>query len=326
MNKNLCNQPLKNAAPDSLRPIDNSAVHSLDHFAMDVPDLDEAMNFYRAFGLDARVDGDSVGLYAPNNSQRWAVLRKAVRKRLTGLCFRVYPSEIAALRERLMARGFTLQRHDGESFSVHDPDGLEIEICAGGRVTVDEKAPFVIHSAPAGKQAVWPCAAVPLFSPQRLSHIAIFCSDVDRAIEFYCGVLGLAVSDRSSSMLAFLHSVHGSDHHILALAKSTGPGMHHCSWDMGSIDAIELSAARIAEAGYRAGWGLGRHVLGSNYFHYIRDPWGSYCEYTADIDYIPAGCGWRGGDHAPQDAMYLWGPNPPADFIVNHEVEAAVQG
>ena len=28
-------------------------------------------------------------------------------------------------------------------------------------------------------------------------------------------------------------------------------------------------------------------VLGSNYFHYVRDPWGSFAEYSCDIDYIP---------------------------------------
>ncbi len=89
---------------------------------------------------------------------------------------------------------------------------------------------------------------------------------------------------------------------------------------MESLDAIELSAMRMANLGYTAGWGLGRHVLGSNYFHYIKDPWGSYAEYTADLDYIPSGVSWGGLDHPPEDAMYLWGPPPPADFIVNREV------
>jgi len=33
-----------------------------------------------------------------------------------------------------------------------------------------------------------------------------------------------------------------------------------------------MGAQRCAsQAG--AGWGLGRHVIGSNYFYYIRDPW-----------------------------------------------------
>src|SRR4026207_2440407 len=61
------------------------------------------------------------------------------------------------------------------------------------------------------------------------------------------------------------------------------------------------------------------HVLGSNYFHYVRDPWGSFAEYSADIDYVPATCDWKGGDQPGEDAFYAWGPNVPEDFVRNHE-------
>lgn len=296
------------------------AVHSLDHFTLDVPDLNAAAQFYGAFGLEVRQENSGLGLYTPGCAQRWVEIREAQRKRLSGLGFRVYPEDFAALRDRVTAQGFVLENSSDSRFSLRDPDGTLVEIIAGGRLMADGKAPFDTHSGPAGVQAAWTRSTAPVLPPRRLSHIAIFSSDVDRSIAFYCGVLGLAVADRSGSILAFLHGVHGSDHHILALAKSEGPGMHHCSWDMGSLDAIELSAARMIESGYSAGWGLGRHVLGSNYFHYIQDPWGSYCEYTADIDYIPADCTWGGGDHPAEDAMFLWGPPPPADFIANREI------
>ena len=59
--------------------------------------------------------------------------------------------------------------------------------------------------------------------------------------------------------------------------------------------------------GYAKGWGLGRHVLGSNYFHYVRDPWGSYSEYSADIDYIPATYDWQGGDQPAPDDFFTPG-------------------
>jgi hypothetical protein len=60
-------------------------------------------------------------------------------------------------------------------------------------------------------------------------------------------------------------------------------------------------------------------VIGSNYFYYARHPWGSYCEYSFDIDYIPADLDWRGGDHPPEGSMYVWGPAMPESFVVNHE-------
>jgi catechol 2,3-dioxygenase len=76
---------------------------------------------------------------------------------------------------------------------------------------------------------------------------------------------------------------------------------------------------QMADKGFAGGWGLGRHVLGSNYFHYVRDPWGSYSEYSSDIDYIPVNHDWQAGDHAADDAFYVWGPVPPADFAFNYE-------
>ena len=69
---------------------------------------------------------------------------------------------------------------------------------------------------------------------------------------------------------------------------------------------------QMADKGFVAGWGLGRHVLGSNYFHYVRDPWGSYSEYSSDVDYIPVDHDWKSGDHPPEDSFYVWGPTPPA--------------
>jgi len=61
-------------------------------------------------------------------------------------------------------------------------------------------------------------------------------------------------------------------------------------------------------------------MLGSNYFHYVRDPWGSYCEYSAGMDYVPCGADWQATDSPPEDSMFLWGPTPPPDFVTNFEV------
>lgn len=120
-----------------------------------------------------------------------------------------------------------------------------------------------------------------------------------------------------------MDSVHGSDHHLIAFAKSSAPGLHHCSWDVPSVNDVGLGAMQMADKGFSAGWGLGRHVLGSNYFHYVRDPWGSYCEYSSDIDYIPVTCNWDASDHPPEDSFYLWGPEPPKDFVTNYEAGGA---
>jgi catechol 2,3-dioxygenase-like lactoylglutathione lyase family enzyme len=154
--------------------------------------------------------------------------------------------------------------------------------------------------------------------PRRLSHALFFTPDIDATLDFYSRALGLRVSDHPGPV-AFLHGVHGSDHHLIAFAQSSGPGYHHSAWDVGSIEEVGLGAAQMAEAGHTRGWGLGRHVLGSNYFHYVQDPWGSFAEYSFDIDYVPVDLDWETGHPAPENSLYLWGPPPPEDFVTNHE-------
>jgi hypothetical protein len=80
----------------------------------------------------------------------------------------------------------------------------------------------------------------------------------------------------------------------------------------------------MADQGYSKGWGTGRHVPGSNYSHYVRDPWGSYCEYACGIDFIPASVDWVTGSAwiiRCQRAFISGGPEVPLEFVVNFEGE-----
>ena len=85
------------------------------------------------------------------------------------------------------------------------------------------------------------------------------------------------------------------------------------------MNEIGLGAMLMADKGYTKGWGLGRHVLGSNFFHYVQDPWGSFCEYSSDIDYIPKTSGGKRAITAGGFVLPLWGPNAPDDFVHNYE-------
>ena len=161
--------------------------------------------------------------------------------------------------------------------------------------------------------------SVGVVQPSRLVHLSLFTRSIPDSIAFYTKDLGMRLSDRVDDDVAFIHAVHGSDHHLIALGRSDGPGLHHCSWEVGSINEIGQGAAQMEAAGYGRGWGLGRHVPASNYFRYVRDPWGSYSEYAADMDYIPAELEWVPGNHKDEDSFYQWGPPPPEDFATNHE-------
>jgi hypothetical protein len=81
-----------------------------------------------------------------------------------------------------------------------------------------------------------------------------------------------------------------TDHHNIAFLASAAPGFHHGSFEIGNIDELAVGALRTEESGWEPAWGPGRHVIGSNFFYYIRDPWGGFAEYFHDIDYIPEQC------------------------------------
>lgn len=298
-------------------------VHSVDGFNVTVPNLKVAQNFYAAFGLAPREEGQTLGLYTEGHSHRWGQISEGPAKKLTYVSFGAFEEDLEPLRSRLQQRGVK-QLDPPASFEsngvwFHDPEGTLIEIRVAEKSSPDAKSIVCNVSSAPGVQGAPSRSGAGAVRPRRFAHILLFTSDVSRSITFYHNVLSLRLSDRSGDGVAFMHGIHGSDHHMIALAKSDGPGLHHLSWDVGSFDEVGLGAMQMADKGYSAGWGVGRHVLGSNYFHYVRDPWGSWCEYSSDIDYIPVDHDWASGDHAEQDAFYVWGPTPPTDFITNHE-------
>ena len=297
-------------------------VHSLDHFVLEVPDLAPAQRFYSDFGLDVQPAGNALGLKTFGSDQRWGIVVEGSRKKLHHLSFGCYPDDLPYLQERAEAQGIELldaaAGFESNGFWCRDPSGLLVEIKVAAKTSPNHKTSGSWSSSPEGVAGAPVRAKAPVVRPRRLSHVLVFTKNIDSAIDFYSNVVGLRLSDRSDRV-AFMHAIHGSDHHILAFAEAGAPGLHHCSWDMSGIDDIGLGATNMASKGHTKGWGFGRHVLGSNYFHYIQDSWGSYAEYSCDIDYIPVAKPWEAGNHAPEDSFYLWGPSPPDDFTLNRE-------
>lgn len=298
-------------------------VHSLDHFALTVPDLRVAQDFYKAFGLDLRDDGNMVGVITKGDNHRWGLLREGSRKCFGFASFAAYEEDFPLFRARLSELG--IPRLDppagieSNGLWFRDPDGNLLEICIADKSSPSQKSSAGLISSPAGIRGATGRTKAPIIAPRRFAHLLLFTPDVPRAVAFYSRALGLRLSDQSADVIAFMHGPHGSDHHMLAFAKSSAPGLHHLSWDVGTVNDIGLGAKQMLDKGFEKGWGLGRHVLGSNYFHYVRDPWGSYCEYSCDIDYVPVDCDWRAADHEPMDSIYVWGPDMPRDFIHNYE-------
>jgi catechol 2,3-dioxygenase-like lactoylglutathione lyase family enzyme len=294
-------------------------VHSIDHFAVQVPDLVVARAFYDAFGLDVRDAKNGLALYAKGNSHCWAQFSQGPVKQLQYLCFAIYAEDEAAFSAHLDAVGAKRIEGNGEGIWIDGFDGLPINIRVAEKSSPSAKTAFATLSSRAGQSGAVFNSSAPKVHPRTLSHFALYTTNVIAATAWYEKVLGLRLSDGSGPVVAFLHGPHGSDHHLLALVGSTHRGMHHISWDVPSFQDVGLGSAQMFRAGYKEGWGVGRHVLGGNYFYYARDPWGSYSEFSADIDFIPADCDWPSAQHAPEDSFYLWGPDVPPELVSNLE-------
>ena len=300
------------------------AIHSIDEFVFSVPDLEEARRFYCAFGLDVRDVPDGLELYTFGHAHRWGRVLVGKEKRLRWLSFGIYAGDEEGFARRLercsVARIEPPGDADPSGIWMLGPDDVPLQLRVAEKSSPSEPSPRRYPGTCSNAGRAPARSQTGQVRPLYLSHILIFSADVNSARAFYETILGFRLSDQSGSVIAFLHSPHGSDHHLLALALSSGAGLHHSSWCVPTLDDVGLGSQQMSHAGFEKGWGLGRHVLGSNYFRYVRDPWGSYAEYSFDIDFVEAGNTWPAADHPAEDSLYVWGPSLPDDFIINYEV------
>jgi len=301
-------------------------VRSLQPIALTVPDAAVGKKFYGDFGLEARGDGRRVAMRCHGRDQDQVVLVEGNKKQMHHVCFGARAEGLVGLKARLEKNGTQLldapRETPADGLWFRDADGLLVN------VRVAEPAPW----APA---AEWKInnpghlnrVGVPghpprstAVRPRRLGHTLRFTPNLEQQLDFYTRVVGMRLSDRAQDIVAFVRSGEGgSDHHVLGFIKSDRPGYHHASFEVANVDEVGLGACRLLDKGYRNGWGFGRHVIGSNFFHYIRDPWGSLVEYFCDIDYIPDGPDWQPRNYPLEDSLYVWGPGVPDDFGRNFE-------
>jgi catechol 2,3-dioxygenase len=144
-----------------------------------------------------------------------------------------------------------------------------------------------------------------------------------KSVEFVTGPLGMGLADRAQDVIAFTCARRDSDHHVVAFAKSPGVGFHHGSFQVNDPDEVGRAGRALLAKSGRGDWGFGRHTIGSNFFHYIQDPWGSWFEYYSDMDYIDDYTLWSPTNYCMEDSLASWGPDVPSDFVHNYEADAA---
>ena len=298
-------------------------ISALHHYALEVPDLEVADGFLRDFGLETGEKDGSLVAQCPGRDQEQVRLIQAPTKRLHHVSFTLRPGSLDSVREALEREGTpVIEPPPGataDGLWIRDPDGTAVQLLDEGPAA-PRPVSEVLFNVGATHQRIgvaqWQQATADVM-PRRLGHTLLFTAQPERMTDFYTRVLGLRVSDRITGLVTFLNAGPG-DHHIFGFIASTHRGFHHASFEVPSIDAIALSADRMRAKGREPGWGLGRHTIGSNFFHYNPDPWGSWIEWFSDIDQVDDR--WVAGDW--EVPPHLWGAPPPQTFLANQEPES----
>jgi catechol 2,3-dioxygenase-like lactoylglutathione lyase family enzyme len=295
-------------------------ISGLHHYALEVPDLAVAEGFLQDFGLETGEKNGSLVAHCPGRDQEQVRLVQAPAKRLHHVSFTLRPGTLDSVREALDRAGTPVIEPPAgaaeEGLWIRDPDDTAVQLLDEAPAPV-RPAPDVLTNIGDRLQRIgvaqWLQATGDVM-PRRLGHTLLFTPQPQQMTDFYTEVLGLHVSDRIRGLVTFLNAGPG-DHHIFGFIASSHPGFHHASFEVPSIDAIALGADRMRGKGRAEGWGLGRHTIGSNFFHYNPDPWGSWIEWFSDIDQIDD-C-WVAGDW--EVPPHLWGAPPPETFLRNLE-------
>jgi len=298
-------------------------------FTLEVADMDAGLVFYTAAGLVADVGEDKATLICPGGKTPCVTLiGGGTRMRLHHVTLRADALDEMAV--RVPAHGGTVvdapAGFGADGLWVSDPHGVLFHLVELAPEPAPLAGPRFAINAPGEivrvrQSAMAPSSSYPPARPRKLGHVALFTPDVLASVDFVTEAFGMALADRAQDVVAFCCARHNSDHHVLAFAKSPGTGLHHASFQVADPDEVGRAGQALANAAGRGHWGFGRHTIGSNFFHYIQDPWGSWFEYYSDMDFIDDHALWQPTVYGMEDAMANWGPPVPADFVHNYQAE-----
>ncbi|OCT49465.1 trihydroxytoluene oxygenase [Cladophialophora carrionii] len=292
-------------------------------------DIDKITQFLLALENDKKIWWKGYGKYP-----YVYVVEKGDKPKFLGGTFRV--ESYAELEKAAKLPGATTitalddEPWGGHMVTVYDPVGYPINLMYGQTmVEVRKEAippPLAINFEDRKERRnAFQRFTQGLAAVHKLGHYGICYKDYDQAFDFYVRTFNLVPSDivyapegdKKVDVAAFLHIDLGeefTDHHTFFMGASPRQRVHHCSFEVHDFDTQLLGHQWLERKGYKTVWGVGRHYLGSQIFDYWWDTTGFMIEHYADGDLV--NCTTKVGKAAANDeALSVWGPNRPIDWI-----------
>jgi catechol 2,3-dioxygenase len=258
-----------------------SRVRRFEHVELGVPDVAEAVAFYRdVVGMtELASEGETVylGFGLDDNYDLALSPGEGIRH----FAFRAEDAEeLAAWERRLDGHGIAHERRDGTEFG--QPEAVRFELPSGHAmefVLVEDRA----YQQPAAPAHPRTSGILPLDN----DHIGLMAGDVRALSEYFRDVLGFKLTEYVEPeegsgfwVLGFVRS--GPYHHDISIALGD-QSLHHYAVTLSSFEHMKLACDTLAGCGHRIEFGPSRHPAGSNVFIYVWLPGGHRVEFSAEM-------------------------------------------
>ncbi|MFJ2690175.1 VOC family protein [Pseudomonas sp. NPDC087336] len=306
------------------------AVRDIAYVRIQVEDLDAQEMFLQDFGLRPHARTATSLQMAAYNGGYPAYIAQQGSKKALGVGFQVGSFEelqLIAARFNSEVRG-NAELGAGWIVTLHDPDGLQVDLLYGGDVVAPEsvRPALLINNAEqrrrlgtTNRMQIQPSRVM------RLGHVVLKTVNFQAMFNFYQHTLGFRVSDsyfaesRENTVATFMHCGLGAeftDHHTVALINmgAQEPAFDHCAFEVLDWDDLACGSQFLTQQQYQHSWGIGRHVQGSQVFDYWLDPAGNKIEHWTDGDLVNDA---SPVTHEPLslDGLAQWAPPLSPEFL-----------
>jgi catechol 2,3-dioxygenase-like lactoylglutathione lyase family enzyme len=296
-------------------------IQRIGHVTIEVPVLEEAVEFYESFIGVRLVEQVGETAYLSCNDRHHELILAQSPERAFGLVdvgLEVQPGTLEDCVEKALRAGATAPVELSEpgvarAVVLQAPLGFRIKLFDGmQKIKVPDR----------------PTVGV----PERFGHINLTMPEIDAWGVFLEEGLGFGQSDRAydagGTVISWYHcQVPGADHHGIANTRSPDRQLHHIKWEYRTVAEVVDLVDRYCEHDRTLVWGMGRHGVDRSLFSYVEDPVGLMNEVGLGMLKIGESPHWTGpSNYAIDDpkAVNLWGSQIPEPWLV-HGIPLAKQ-